>query len=83
MCRVFNISISSYYDWIKAGQPTANAKDSVLLAHSRQVQRELTGDYSVRYGVCTVIEKCLSYANKNTPPIVRSSLSGEGVGEEF
>ena len=48
MCRVLNISRSSYYNWIKAGRPTTNAKDSVLLAHIRQVERKNDHNYGVR-----------------------------------
>ena len=48
MCRVLNISRSSYYDWIKAGQPTATAKDAVLLAQIKHVERENDHNYGVR-----------------------------------
>lgn len=48
MCRVLDISRSCYYDWIKAGKPTANAKDSVLLAQIKQVERENDHNYGVR-----------------------------------
>jgi len=48
MCRVLNISRSSYYDWIKAGKPLADQKDAVLLAQIKQVERENDHNYGVR-----------------------------------
>jgi len=48
MCRVLDISRSGYYDWIKAGRPTPNAKDSVLLAQIKQIERENDHNYGVR-----------------------------------
>lgn len=48
MCRILKISRSSYYNWIKAGRPTENAKDAVLVAHIRQIEREHDYNYGVR-----------------------------------
>lgn len=48
MCRVLNISRSGYYDWVKAGRPTASSKDSVLLAQIKQIERENDHNYGVR-----------------------------------
>ena len=48
MCRVLDISRSSYYDWIKAGKPATDAKDAVLLAQINQVERENDHNYGVR-----------------------------------
>lgn len=48
MCRVLEVSRSSYYEWIKAGQPTSDAKDAVLLAQINQIERENDHNYGVR-----------------------------------
>jgi putative transposase len=42
------ISRSGYYAWVKAGCPKPHNKDSVLLAHIRQVERENDNNYGVQ-----------------------------------
>jgi putative transposase len=42
------VSRSGYYAWVKAGCPKPHNKDSVLLAHIRQVERENDNNYGVQ-----------------------------------
>jgi transposase InsO family protein len=42
------VSRSGYYAWVKAGCPKPRNKDSVLLAHIRQVERENDNNYGVQ-----------------------------------
>jgi putative transposase len=44
---VLKVSRSGYYEWVKAGLPNEAAKDAVLLARIKQVERENHGNYGV------------------------------------
>nr|WP_320148247.1 IS3 family transposase [uncultured Anaeromusa sp.] len=48
ICRVVEVSRSGYYAWVKAGCPQAHAKDAVLVAAIRQIERENDGNYGVQ-----------------------------------
>jgi putative transposase len=48
ICRVLRIARSAYHAWVKAGRPVKEAKDVVVLAGIRQVERENHGNYGVR-----------------------------------
>jgi transposase InsO family protein len=44
---VLKVSRSGYYEWVKAGLPNEAAKDAVLLASIKQIERENYGNYGV------------------------------------
>jgi len=60
------VSRSGYYAWVNAGYPKLHDKDSVLLAHIQQIERE--NDYN--YGVRKVYEEL----NDKQIPVGRSKV---------
>lgn len=47
LCRILKLSTSGYYNWVNAGRPTKAARDAVLLAAIRQIERENGHNYGV------------------------------------